>query len=255
MSDPDTPVASERGEDEAGRPTVRSDADGATGVPPTPVEALQELSGAGSDPGQRDDRQDDGTQDDDVLTDGLGAPSLPAALEAVLLVTDEPLDVASLAALVRLPADEVEQQLRALASEYAAQGRGFELRDVAGGWRFYTRSDCAEVVERYVRDGQQARLTQAALETLAVVAYRQPVSRARISAVRGVNVDGVVRTLTSRGLVAEAGHDQTTGAILYRTTELFLDRLGIRALDELPPVADYLPDIELLDDFIEQTSS
>ena len=96
---------------------------------------------------------------------------------------------------------------------------------------------------------------QAALETLAVVAYRQPVSRARISAVRGVNVDGVVRTLTSRGLVAEAGHDQSTGAILYRTTELFLERLGLRSLEELPPVADYLPDIELLDEFIEQTSS
>jgi segregation and condensation protein B len=197
----------------------------------------------------------DGTQEDDVLTDGLGAPSLTAALEAVLLVTDEPLDVATLAALVRRPADEVAATLRDLAGEYEEQGRGFELRDVAGGWRFYTRADCAEVVERYVRDGQQARLTQAALETLAVVAYRQPVSRARISAVRGVNVDGVIRTLTSRGLVAEAGHDQSTGAILYRTTELFLDRLGIHTLEELPPIAEYLPDIELLDDFIEQTSS
>lgn len=197
----------------------------------------------------------DGTQEDDVLSDGLGAPTLAAALEAVLLVTDEPLDVANLAALVRRPAAEVGDQLVALAAEYADQGRGFELRDVAGGWRFYTRADCAEVVERYVRDGQQARLTQAALETLAVVAYRQPVSRARISAVRGVNVDGVIRTLTSRGLVAEAGHDQATGAILYRTTELFLDRLGIRTLEDLPPIAEYLPDIELLDDFIEQTSS
>ena len=170
-------------------------------------------------------------------------------------MTDEPLDVPTLAALVRRPASEVAEQLAELAGEYADQGRGFELREVAGGWRFYTRADCAEVVERYVRDGQQARLTQAALETLAVVAYRQPVSRARISAVRGVNVDGVIRTLTSRGLVAEAGHDASTGAILYRTTELFLDRLGIRSLEELPPIAEYLPDIELLDDFIEQTSS
>ena len=173
----------------------------------------------------------------------------------MLLVTDEPLDVATLAALVRRPVDEVGRPAGGLAAEYEAAGRGFELREVAGGWRFYTRADCAEVVERYVRDGQQARLTQAALETLAVVAYRQPVSRARISAVRGVNVDGVIRTLTSRGLVAEAGHDQSTGAILYRTTELFLERLGIRTLDELPPIAEYLPDIELLDDFIEQTSS
>ena len=197
----------------------------------------------------------DGTSEDDVLEATLGAPTLDAALEAVLLVSDQPIDVPSLAALVRRPADDVSARLLALAADYTDSGRGFELREVAGGWRFYTRADCAEIVERYVRDGQQARLTQAALETLAVVAYRQPVSRARISAVRGVNVDGVIRTLTSRGLVAEAGHDTSTGAILYRTTELFLDRLGLRALDELPPVADYLPDIEMLDDFIEQTSS
>ncbi|MFN8168746.1 MAG: SMC-Scp complex subunit ScpB [Candidatus Nanopelagicales bacterium] len=219
-------------------------------APEPAVDATEPLDGP-----QGGDEEPDGTQEDDVLDDGLGAPSLAAALEAVLLVTDEPLDVASLAALVRRPAAEVLDQVRALAEEYDAAGRGFELREVAGGWRFYTRADCAEVVERYVRDGQQARLTQAALETLAVVAYRQPVSRARISAVRGVNVDGVIRTLTSRGLVAEAGHDETSGAILYRTTELFLDRLGIRSLEELPPIAEYLPDIELLDDFIEQTSS
>jgi segregation and condensation protein B len=197
----------------------------------------------------------DGTVTDDELERTLGAPTLDAALEAVLLVTDQPLDVMTLAALVRRPGDEVRARLEALTSSYADEGRGFDLREVAGGWRFYTRADCAEVVERFVRDGQQARLTQAALETLAVVAYRQPVSRARISAVRGVNVDGVIRTLTSRGLVAEAGHDESSGAILYRTTELFLERLGIRDLDELPPVADYLPDLELLDDFIEQTSS
>jgi segregation and condensation protein B len=197
----------------------------------------------------------DGTSEDDVLEATLGAPSLASALEAVLLVTDLPIDVPTLAALVRRPAHEVGESLAGLATDYTEAGRGFDLREVAGGWRFYTRSDCAEIVERFVRDGQQARLTQAALETLAVVAYRQPVSRARISAVRGVNVDGVIRTLTSRGLVAESGHDETSGAILYRTTELFLERLGLRSLEELPPVADYLPDIEMLDDFIEQTSS
>jgi segregation and condensation protein B len=225
---------------------------------PTPQEASEPAPGAQEaleTPARDPLDEPDGTQEDNILSDGLGAPSLGAALEAVLLVTDEPLDVATLAALVRRPASEVAEQLAELAGEYADQGRGFELREVAGGWRFYTRADCAEVVERYVRDGQQARLTQAALETLAVVAYRQPVSRARISAVRGVNVDGVIRTLTSRGLVAEAGHDASTGAILYRTTELFLDRLGIRSLEELPPIAEYLPDIELLDDFIEQASS
>jgi segregation and condensation protein B len=197
----------------------------------------------------------DGTSEDDIPEPSLGAPSLAAALEAILLVTDEPVDAPTLAALVRRPSGEVDRELRELAEHYTSTGRGFDLREVAGGWRFYTRADCAEIVERYVRDGQAARLTQAALETLAVVAYRQPVSRARISAVRGVNVDGVIRTLTSRGLVSEAGHDDSSGAILYRTTELFLERLGLRTLEELPPIADYLPDIELLDDFIEQASS
>ena len=218
------------------------------GVLPAPPEGRDEAEAPAAP-----DR--DGTSEDDVLEPTLGAPSLDAALEAVLLVTDQPIDVASLASLVRRPADEVLARLQALSADYTTAARGFDLREVAGGWRFYTRSDCAEVVERFVRDGQQARLTQAALETLAVVAYRQPVSRARISAVRGVNVDGVIRTLTSRGLVAEAGHDETSGAILYRTTELFLERLGLTTLDDLPPVADYLPDIEMLDDFIEQTST
>jgi len=196
--------------------------------------------------------EQDGTDETDIASDSLGAPTLEAALEALLLVTDEPLDVATLASVVRRPTAEVEAAVRALAGEYDAQGRGFELREVAGGWRFYTRADCSEVVERFVRDGQQARLTQAALETLAVVAYRQPVTRARISAVRGVNVDGVLRTLTSRGLVAEAGHDESSQAILYRTTDLFLERLGITTLDELPPLAEYLPDIDMLDSLIDE---
>jgi segregation and condensation protein B len=226
--------------------------DGSDG-PHDPPRPLQEPSAEASEAAAA--LEEDGTSEDDVLEATLGAPSLDAALEAVLLVTDQPIDVATLASLVRRPADEVLGRLHGLADDYTTGARGFDLREVAGGWRFYTRSDCAEIVERYVRDGQQARLTQAALETLAVVAYRQPVSRARISAVRGVNVDGVVRTLTSRGLVAEAGHDDSSGAILYRTTELFLERLGLTSLEDLPPVADYLPDIELLDDFIEQTSS
>jgi len=197
-------------------------------------------------------RDDDGTVDDADDEPGLGAPDLESALEALLLVTDEPIDVPTLASVVRRPSAEVEQTLRALAAGYDEAGRGFDLREVAGGWRFYTRASCSQVVERYVRDGQQARLTQAALETLAVVAYRQPVSRARISAVRGVNVDGVIRTLTSRGLIAEAGHDPMSQAILYRTTELFLERIGIGSLEELPPLADYLPDIELLDALVDE---
>ena len=134
-----------------------------------------------------------------------------------------------------------------LAAEYADQGRGFELRNVAGGWRYYTREEFAPVVEAFVLDGQQARLTQAALETLAVVAYKQPVSRARVSAIRGVNVDGVMRTLLTRGLVEEAGEDHSTGAHLYRTSSYFLERIGVTSLDELPELAPYLPDLDDLE--------
>jgi segregation and condensation protein B len=175
------------------------------------------------------------------------APSLRAALEAVLLVVDEPVSEVALAQVVEQPRDKVAATLRELAAEYAAQGRGFDLREVAGGWRFYTRGEYAPVVERFVRDGQHARLTQAALETLAVVAYRQPVSRARVSAVRGVNVDSVMRTLATRGLVEEAGTEHETGAILYRTTPYFLERLGLRSLDDLPELAPFLPAVDDLD--------
>ena len=143
---------------------------------------------------------------------------------------------------------EVEEALAALAEEYTAQGRGFELRNVAGGWRYYTREEYAGVVEGFVLDGQRARLTQAALETLAVVAYKQPVSRARVSAIRGVNVDGVMRTLVSRGLVEEAGQDGEHGATLYRTTGYFLERIGVTSLEELPELAPYLPDMEDFED-------
>ena len=179
--------------------------------------------------------------------DARPLPPLRAALEAVLLVTDQPVPAVTLAQVVERPTDEVEATLTELAGEYDAQGRGFELRMVAGGWRLYTRADCAPYVERFVLDGQQARLTQAALETLAVIAYRQPVSRARVSAVRGVNVDGVVRTLLARGLITEAGQDEDTGGILYRTTPLLLERLGLQSLDELPSLAPLLPELDELD--------
>jgi segregation and condensation protein B len=171
------------------------------------------------------------------------APSLRTALEAILMVVDEPVNEILLAQVVERPTDEVVAALRELAADYDEAGRGFELREVAGGWRFYTRASCAPYVEKFVLDGQQARLTQAALETLAVVAYRQPVSRARVSAVRGVNVDGVVRTLVSRGLIAEAGNDGESGSILYRTTPHFLERLGLRDITELPDLAPFLPDL------------
>ena len=175
-------------------------------------------------------------------------PALPALLEAVLLVTDEPVPTRVLAAVVEHPTGRVEHALRALADDYATAGRGFELREVAGGWRLYTRAECAPWVERFVLDGQSARLTQAALETLAVIAYRQPVTRARISAVRGVNVDGVVRTLLARGLISEAGQDADTAGTLYRTTPLLLEKLGLSSLEELPPLAPLLPELSELGD-------
>ena len=176
-------------------------------------------------------------------------PGLRPALEAILLVADEPVPVVVLAQVLERPRSEVTAELHHLAEEYTTQGRGFDLREIAGGWRFYTREDCAPLVERFVTDGQEVRLTQAALETLAVVAYRQPVSRARVSAVRGVNCDSVMRTLVLRGLVEETGTDAETGAILYRTTGYFLERLGLASLEDLPDLAPFLPeDIEDIED-------
>ncbi|MGP4114576.1 SMC-Scp complex subunit ScpB [Streptomyces sp. 4N509B] len=171
-------------------------------------------------------------------------PELKPALEAVLMVVDEPATVDHLARVLGHPRRAVADALRELADEYARDRRGFELRLVAGGWRYYTRPEYAEAVERFVLDGQHARLTQAALETLAVIAYRQPVSRSRVSAVRGVNCDGVIRTLLQRGLVEEAGTEPETGAILYVTTNYFLERMGLRGLDELPELAPFLPEAD-----------
>ena len=175
------------------------------------------------------------------------APLRPA-LEAVLMVADQPLDHLTLASVVGYPPDQVVDALEGLAGEYAEADRGFDLRNVAGGWRYYTRDEYAPVVEKFVRDGQQARLTQAALETLAVVAYKQPVSRARVSAIRGVSVDGVMRTLVARGLVEECGTDAATNAVLYRTTGYFLERIGISSLEELPELAPFLPEMADIDD-------
>ena len=181
----------------------------------------------------------------------LGAPSVEAACEAVLLLADQPLDLVTLAMVLRRPVAEVEGVVRGLSEQYTEDGRGFDLREVAGGWRFYTRSDCIDVVTRFVVDGQQARLTQAALETLAIIAYRQPISRSRVSAVRGVNVDGVVRTLLSRGLITEVGVEAGSQATLLGTTPYFLERLGIRELGELPPIADHVPNYQDIGDLVD----
>ncbi len=187
------------------------------------------------------------------LVDGPGGPGLRASLEAILLVVDEPVPEVVIAQVLERPRGEIAAALRDLAASYDAEQRGFDLREVAGGWRFYTRADCAPVVERFVRDGQEVRLTQAALETLAVVAYRQPVNRARVSAVRGVNCDSVLRTLTLRGLVEEAGTEAETGAILYRTTGYFLERLGLASLEELPDLAPFLPEhVEDVEDAVDE---
>ncbi|MEP9383652.1 SMC-Scp complex subunit ScpB [Nocardioides sp. KR10-350] len=200
--------------------------------------------------GQTDEQTDEQTSEQQPAEEALAVPlaELRPALEAVLMVADEPLDAATLATAAGYPVDEVVAALEELSAEYTDQGRGFDLRNVAGGWRFYTREEYAAVVEGFVLEGQQARLTQAALETLAVVAYKQPVSRARVSAIRGVNVDGVMRTLLARGLVEEAGHDGETGAHLYRTTGYFLERIGITSLEELPELAPYLPEMDDLED-------
>lgn len=203
---------------------------------------------AGGEAPEPDDGDGAGNGADDAVGDAVGdgqergGPTLEAALEAILLVVDEPVAEVTLAQVLERPTHEVAAALRRLAAEYTAGGRGFDLREVAGGWRFYTRAQCAPLVERFVRDGQQTRLTQAALETLAVVAYRQPVSRARVAAVRGVNSDGVMRTLVARGLVEEAGTDPESQAVLYRTSSYFLERLGLRDLSELPELAPFLPD-------------
>jgi segregation and condensation protein B len=201
-------------------------ADGAAAVPLTGGHAADRLA-------------DDGAADSTGTDEGLG---LQASLEAIMLVADEPVPEGVIAQVLERPRAEVAGALRELAGSYTAERRGFDLREVAGGWRFYTREECAPIVERFVSDGQEVRLTQAALETLAVVAYRQPVSRQRVSAVRGVNCDGVIRTLVLRGLVEETGTDPETGAILFATTSYFLERVGLPGLDALPELAPFLPE-------------
>jgi segregation and condensation protein B len=172
---------------------------------------------------------------------------LRGALEAVLMVVDEPVPAAELAVALEVPESVVAEALAELRDEYADPDapRGFELREVDGGWRLYSSRLHADVVGRFVVDGQSARLSQAALETLAVVAYRQPVTRGQVSQIRGVNVDSVMKTLAARGLVTEVG--ETGGAVLYGTSTEFLDRMGLSSLDDLPPLAPYLPDLADID--------
>ncbi|MEI8066082.1 MAG: SMC-Scp complex subunit ScpB [Actinomycetes bacterium] len=175
---------------------------------------------------------------------------LNKSLEAILMVVDEPVSELILAQITETSTDEVILALTSMATAYENEGRGFELRNVAGGWRYYSHPDQSQLVEKFVLDGQQSRLTQAALETLAVIAYRQPVSRARVSAIRGVNVEAVMKTLVTRGLVEEAGQEPETNAILYRTTSYFLEKLGLNQVEDLPALAPFLPDVDALDEVL-----
>ncbi len=175
---------------------------------------------------------------------------LERSIEAILMVVEEPLSEVVLAQIIERPTEEVLEALGKLRGEYEAEKRGFELKQVSGGWRFYSHPELAPLVEKFVLDGQQAKLTQAALETLAVIAYRQPISRARVSAIRGVNVEAVMKTLVTRGLVEECGIEHETGAILYRTTSYFLERIGLNRVEDLPALAPFLPDVDGLDEVI-----
>lgn len=220
--------------------------------------AVERAAAAHDEPAGNDAAAASGEPADSHMTAGQETPLpddvLSGAIEAILLVVDEPVSSTVLAQVISAPADRVERMLAGLRRDYDEAGRGFELREVGEGWRLYTHPKFASYVERFVLDGQQARLTQAALETLAVVAYRQPVSRSRVSAVRGVNVDGVMRTLMSRGLVEEAGAEHESGAILYRTTPYFLERLGLRDLDQLPSLANFLPESTTIDQLEDELS-
>ncbi|HXO52172.1 MAG TPA: SMC-Scp complex subunit ScpB [Mycobacterium sp.] len=181
----------------------------------------------------------------------LEESELGAAIEALLLVVDTPVTVEQLAVATEQPSYRVAAKLQLMAEELTARDSGIDLREAGGGWRMYTRARFAPYVERLLLDGARSKLTRAALETLAVVAYRQPVTRARVSAVRGVNVDAVMRTLLARGLITEAGTDSDTGAVAFATTELFLERLGLTSLTDLPDIAPLLPDIDVIDDLSE----
>lgn len=195
----------------------------------------------------------DGVDDVQVAFDVGELPGgARAAIEAVLMIVEEPVTDHALASALERPVEEIREHLGSLESDYKDGNHGFTVRNVGGGWRFYSHHAYAPVVERFVLDGQQSKLTGASLETLAVIAYRQPISRARIGAVRGVNVDGVVRTLLTRGLVVEVNKDEESGATLYGTTPYFLERMGLNDLDDLPALAPYLPDAALLDELVNE---
>jgi len=177
----------------------------------------------------------------------LKEESIEGAIEAILMVTDAPISLVALATALEIPVNQVRDAVHKLREDYEGNegigARGFELREVAGGWRIYVRENYDWAVKMFIANENPTKLSQAALETLSVIAYKQPIARGQIASIRGVNVDSVVRTLTSRGLVTELYTDSETGAIHYGTTSLLLEQLGINSLDQLPPISPYLPDI------------
>jgi segregation and condensation protein B len=185
----------------------------------------------------------------------LDDDELRSVLEALLLVVDTPVTEEALGAATQQPVYRVAAKLQVMADEFTQRDSGIDLRQTGEGWRMYTRARFAPYVEKLLLDGARSKLTRAALETLAVVAYRQPVTRARVSAVRGVNVDAVMRTLLARGLITEAGSDEDSGAVTFATTELFLERLGLESLTDLPDIAPLLPDVDMIEDLTESLDS
>lgn len=216
---------------------------------PADLDALQAEDAPSPEPAPEPDEAD--SEDEGIEVPelpGIDEATLVPALEALLLVVDAPASEDTLATALDVSVSRVSAALAQMAADYTESGRGIDLRKMGEGWRFFTRDRYAPYVEKLLLDGQRARLTRAALETLAVIAYRQPVTRARIAAVRGVNVDGVIRTLVQRGLIEETGTDAETGGLLYRTTELFLERLGLSSLEELPAIAPLLPEVDAIED-------
>jgi segregation and condensation protein B len=235
------------GEPSDGQEPQRADAAGEAGTgkpldlggPAGPAEQVANLT--------EPPRGQDGDDDAPGAPSGLGAEQL-RALEAVLMVADSPVEPGMLAQLLEVAPARVEELCRALAEDYERQGRGFVLARVAGGYRYQSHPDMAPYIERFVLEGQSARLSAAALETLAIVAYKQPVSRAQIASIRGVSVEGVLRTLCQRGYVTEVGRDPGPGqAVLYGTTPLLLERLGLDSVRDLPPLGDFVPGPEVMD--------
>ena len=256
----------------AGEPALAEPADAAeAATPATGADAATEAADTGEagefDAAAADEAAPEGDADETVgageataadeaalvamereLPDVTEDSALESALEALLLVVDSPASEESLADALDQPVARVTEALRTLSARLTERGRGIDLRRVGEGWRFYTRDTYAPFIEKLLMDGQRSKLTRAALETLAVIAYRQPVTRSRVAAVRGVNVDGVIRTLLARGLIEETGTDPETGGTLYVTTELFLERLGLASLNDLPPIAPLLPEVDAIDD-------